>query len=52
MQYPFNTISQPVVGSEAKKIAHAIKPGGYVANEAAIATAKRIAECRKQQKKQ
>ncbi|HEY9850885.1 MAG TPA: hypothetical protein V6D28_15565 [Leptolyngbyaceae cyanobacterium] len=47
MKYPFYTISQPVVGSEAKKIADAIKTGGYIANEAAIATAKRIAERRK-----
>ncbi|MCL1475998.1 hypothetical protein [Argonema antarcticum] len=46
MKYPLNTVSQPVVGSEAKKIARAIKSGGYVANEAAITTAKRIAERR------
>ncbi|MFB2895554.1 hypothetical protein ACE1CI_21825 [Aerosakkonemataceae cyanobacterium BLCC-F50] len=40
------------MGSEAKKIADAIKSSGYVANDAAIATAKRIADRRKQQKKQ
>ncbi|XWK88639.1 MAG: hypothetical protein U7127_00825 [Phormidium sp.] len=51
MQYPLNNISQPVVGSEAKKIVDAIKSGSYVANEPAIATAKRIADRRKQQKK-
>ena len=47
MHYPFYTLSKPVVGSEAKKLALAIKSGGSVSNDAAIATAKRIAERRK-----
>ncbi len=47
MKYPIHTLSQPVVDTEAKKIADAIKTGGYVANKAAIETAKRIAERRK-----
>ena len=50
MQYPFYTLSKPVVGSEARKLALAIKSGGSVSNEAAIATAKRIAERRKKRK--
>lgn len=47
MQYPLHTVSQPVVGREAKKLARAIKLGRYVANPAAIATARRIAERRR-----
>lgn len=47
MQYPLHTVSQPVVGREAKKLARAIKLGKYVANSAAIATARRIAERRR-----
>lgn len=47
MQYPLHTISQPVMGDEARKLARAIKLGQYIANPAAIATAKRIAERRK-----
>jgi hypothetical protein len=47
MQYPLHTVSQPVVGEEARKLARAIKSGQYIANPAAIATAKRIAERRK-----
>ena len=50
MKYPFYTLSKPVVGSEAKKLALAIKTGGSIYNEAAIATAKRIAERRKNRK--
>ncbi|MFM7885537.1 MAG: hypothetical protein ACKPCM_02330 [Pseudanabaena sp.] len=50
MKYPFYTLSKPVVGSEAKKLALAIKTGGSISNEAAIATAKRIAERRKNRK--
>jgi hypothetical protein len=42
MKYPLHTVSKPVSGSEAKKLADAIKSGGYVANEAALSLAKRI----------
>lgn len=44
MKYKGNTISQPVVGKQAKVLIKAIKSGGYIANEQALATAKRIAE--------
>ena len=47
MKYPLHTISQPVMGCEAKKIAHAIKSDGYVTNKAAIDTVKRITERRR-----
>lgn len=43
MKYPLHTVSKPVSGSEIQKLAHALKTGGYVANEAALALAKRIA---------
>ena len=46
MKYPLHTVSKPVSGSEVQKLAHAIKTGGYVANEAALALAKRIADRR------
>ncbi|MCU0544323.1 MAG: hypothetical protein MUE44_19460 [Oscillatoriaceae cyanobacterium Prado104] len=46
MKYPLHTVSQPVSGSEVQKLAHALKSGGYVANEAALALAKRIASSR------
>ncbi|BAZ17415.1 hypothetical protein NIES4071_92930 [Calothrix sp. NIES-4071] len=48
MDYPLGTVSQRVTGDEARKIAHAIKSGGYVANEAAIALTKKIVERRRQ----
>lgn len=44
MKYKGNTISQPVVGKEAKALLKAVNSGGYIANEQALATAKRIAE--------
>ncbi|WP_166444453.1 hypothetical protein [Dyadobacter bucti] len=44
MKYKGNTISKPVVGKEARILSKAIKSGGYVANEKAIATAKRVVE--------
>ena len=47
MKYPLHTQSMPVVGHEAQKLLSAIDQGEYVANDAAIATAKRIAERRK-----
>ena len=43
MKYPLHTVSKPVSGSEVQKLAHALKTGGYVANEAALALAQRIA---------
>ncbi|RUT02696.1 hypothetical protein DSM106972_056160 [Dulcicalothrix desertica PCC 7102] len=48
MDYPLGTVSQRVTGDEARKIAHAIMSGGYVANETAIALSKKIAERRRQ----
>ncbi|WP_176885020.1 hypothetical protein [Dyadobacter soli] len=44
MKYKGDTISQPVVGKQAKALVKAIKSGGYIANEQALATARRIAE--------
>jgi hypothetical protein len=51
MKYTGNTISKPVVGKEAKALLKALNSGSYVANDEAVATAKRIAErIHKQQK--
>lgn len=50
MKYPLHTVSKPVSGSEVEKLANAIKSGGYVANEAALALAKKIADRRHSQK--
>jgi hypothetical protein len=47
MQYPFHTVSKPVSGSEAEKLAQAIQNNGHVANETALALMKRIAARRK-----
>jgi hypothetical protein len=47
MKYPFYTQSMPVVGSEAERLLSAVDQDRYVANDAALATAKRIAERRK-----
>lgn len=44
MKYKGNTISQPVVGEQAKELIKVIESGGYIANEQALATAKRVAE--------
>ena len=49
MKYPLHTVSKPVSGSEAKKLADAIKSEGHVANEAALSLAKRIGARRRQQ---
>lgn len=48
MNYPIHTVSQPVLGSEVKKLAQAFKNGGYIANEAALALAERIVARRHQ----
>lgn len=50
MKYPLHTVSKPVSGSEVQKVAHALKSDAYVANEAALALAKRIAARRHRQK--
>lgn len=50
MKYPLHTVSKLVSGSEVQKLAHALKTGGYVENEAALALAKRIAARRHRQK--
>jgi|EndMetStandDraft_4_1072995.scaffolds.fasta_scaffold2671702_2 hypothetical protein len=44
MKYKGNTISKPVVGKQAEELLKAIDSGGYIANEQALATARRIAE--------
>lgn len=50
MKYLLHTVSKPVSGSEVQKLAHALKSDAYVANEAALALAKRIAARRHRQK--
>lgn len=47
MKYPFHTVSKPVSGSEAQKLAQAIQSGGHVANETALDLMKQIAARRK-----
>ncbi|MGB8685925.1 MAG: hypothetical protein WCD53_01095 [Microcoleus sp.] len=47
--YPLHTVSKSFSGSEVQKLAHALKSGGYVANEAALASSKRIATRRHRQ---
>jgi hypothetical protein len=47
MKYPFHTVSKPVSGSEAEKLAQAIQNDGHVANETALALMKQIAARRK-----
>ncbi len=42
MKYPLHTVSRPVSGTEVQKLAHALKSGGYVANEGVLDLAKRI----------
>jgi hypothetical protein len=43
MKYPLHTVSKPVSGSEAQKLAQAIQSGGYIANEVALELMQRIA---------
>jgi hypothetical protein len=47
MKYPLHTVSQPVAGSEAEKLAQAIQSGGHLANEVALALMKKIADRRR-----
>jgi hypothetical protein len=47
MKYPTYTQSMPVVGDQAIRLLSAVEQGSYTANDANIATAKRIAERRK-----
>lgn len=46
MKFVANTISKPVAGKEAEKLAKALQKGGHVANRAALATIERIAKRR------
>lgn len=48
MKYPLHTVSKPVSGSEAEKLAQAIQSGGYIANETALALMRKIALRRRQ----
>jgi len=50
MNYPDSTISKPVVGEEARILVKAMESGGYVANDAARATAARILARRRSQR--
>jgi hypothetical protein len=47
MKYPLHTISKPVSGSEAQKLAQAIQSNGHLANEVALALMQKIAERRR-----
>jgi hypothetical protein len=51
MKYPLHTVSKPVSGSEAEKLAAAIQNGGHLANEVALALMKKIADRRRQKSK-
>ena len=42
MKYPLNTVSKPVVGSQAKRLLKAVREGKPLANAAAQATINRI----------
>ena len=46
MKFISNTVSNPIVGKEAKKLIKAVKADGHVANEQAMETIKRIVERR------
>jgi hypothetical protein len=48
MKYPLHTVSKPVSGSEAEKLAQAIHNGGHIANETALALMQQIAARRLQ----
>lgn len=48
MKYPLHTVSKPVSGSEAEKLAQAIQNGGHTANEIALALMQQIAARRLQ----
>ncbi|SDG66072.1 hypothetical protein SAMN04487996_12188 [Dyadobacter soli] len=50
MKYSGDTVSKPVVGREAELLSEAIKTGGYVANEQAWVTIRRITEQIKKEK--
>jgi len=43
MKYSLHTVSNPVSGGEAEKLAQAIQTGGYIVNETALALMQRIA---------
>lgn len=49
MKYSGDTVSKPVVGREAKILSKAIRNGGYVANDEAWTTIRRITEKLKKQ---
>lgn len=46
MKYRFHTVSKPLSGSEADKLAQAIQSGGHLANEIALTLMKKIADRR------
>jgi hypothetical protein len=45
---PFHSVSKPVSGSEADKLAQVIQSGGHLANEIALTLMKKIADRRRQ----
>jgi hypothetical protein len=48
MKYPLHTVSKPVSGSEAEKLAQSIQNGGHAANEIALTLMQQIAARRLQ----
>ncbi|WP_090384520.1 hypothetical protein [Dyadobacter sp. SG02] len=51
MKYTGNTVSKPVTGKSAERLATAVKSGSYVSNAAARETIQQILESKKQQTK-
>ncbi|WP_106596449.1 hypothetical protein [Dyadobacter jiangsuensis] len=49
MKYTGNTISKPVTGKSAEKLAEAVKSGTYVSNKAARETIQQILDHKRQQ---
>jgi hypothetical protein len=51
MKYTGNTVSKPVTGKSAERLAKAVKAGTYVSNAAARETIQQILDSKKQQTK-
>jgi|GEM_PF-2835977 len=49
MKYTGNTVSKPVTGKSAERLAEAVKSGAYVSNTAAQETIKKILDHKRQQ---
>ena len=49
MKYTGNTVSKPITGKSAERLAMAVKSGTYVSNTAAQETIQQILDSKKQQ---